>query len=111
MHKQDAEGMRKSEKHRDFMHLGLAFEQGGRELLDFWGGFGFWGQELGYTVVFWRRVQLVVAIGETQLYTKCNARVSIDGYFNNNTCKSEPRNLRQVTGGWESSMELMEIKR
>ena len=34
------------------MHPGLAFEQGGRELLDFWGSFGFWGQELSYTVVF-----------------------------------------------------------
>ena len=45
------------------MHPGLAFEQGGRELL------GFWGQELSYTVVFWHRVQLVVAVGETQLYT------------------------------------------
>src|SRR5688572_29265645 len=42
---------------------------------------------------------------------ECNALVSIDGYFNSNTCKSEPRNLRQVTGGWGGSMELMEIKR
>jgi len=69
MHKQDAEGMRKFGKHRGFMHPGLAFEQRGRELLDFWGSFGFWGQELSYTVVFWRQVQLVVAVGETQLYT------------------------------------------
>ena len=56
-------------QHRVFMQPGLAFEQEGRELLDFWGGFGFRGQELSCTVVFWRRVQLVEAVGEAQLYT------------------------------------------
>ena len=61
--------MRKFGKRRSCMRPGLAFEQKGRELLDFWGGFGFRGQELSYTVVFWRRVQLVAAISETQLYT------------------------------------------
>ena len=57
MHKHVTEGMRKFGKtHRVFMQPGLAFEQGGRELLDFGGGFGFWGQELRYSFVFWRRV-------------------------------------------------------
>ena len=62
--------MRKfGKQHRVFMQPGLAFEQRGRELLDFGGGFGFRGQELSYTVVFWHRVQLVEAVGEAQLYT------------------------------------------
>ena len=53
MHKHVTEGMRKSGKtRRVFMQPGLAFEQRGRELLDFWGGFGFGGQELGYSFVF-----------------------------------------------------------
>ena len=57
MHKHVTEGMRKFGKtRRVFMQPGLAFEQRGRELLDFWGGFGFGGQELGYSFVFWRRV-------------------------------------------------------
>ena len=51
------------------MQPGLAFEQGGRELLEIRGGFGFRGQELSYTVIFWHLVQLVEAIGEAQLYT------------------------------------------
>ena len=57
MHKHVTEGMRKSGKtHRVFMQPGLAFEQRGRKLLDFWGDFSFSGQELGYTFFFWRRV-------------------------------------------------------
>ena len=51
------------------MQPGLAFKQGGRELLDFGGDFGFGGQELGYSFFFWRRVKLVEAVGEVQLYT------------------------------------------
>ena len=43
-------------QHRVFMQPGLAFEQRGRKLLDFWGDFGFGGQELGYTFFFWCRV-------------------------------------------------------
>src|SRR5687767_3094847 len=56
-------------KHRGFMHPGLAFEQGGGKLLFRLGGVSFWMQELGYTFIFWRRVQLVEAVSETPLYT------------------------------------------
>src|SRR5688572_28959271 len=41
---------------------------------------------------------------------ECNALVSIDGYLNSNTCKSEPRNSRHKAGGWKGSRELVEIK-
>jgi len=57
MQKHITEGMRKfGKQQRVFMQPGLAFEQGGRELLDFGGGFGLWGQELSYSFIFWRRV-------------------------------------------------------
>ena len=70
MHKHVTEGMRTSGKtHRVSMQPGLAFKQGGRKLLDFWGDFGFRGQELVYSFFFGRRVQLVEAVGEVQLYT------------------------------------------
>ena len=51
------------------MQPGLACKQRGRKLLDFWGDFGFRGQELGYSFFVERRVQLVEAVGEVQLYT------------------------------------------
>ena len=34
---------------------------------------------------------------------ECNARVSLDGYFNSNTGSPEPRNLRQRAGGYGGS--------
>jgi len=44
MHKHVTEGMRKSGNTlKVFMQPGLAFKQGGRKLLDFWGDFGFGG--------------------------------------------------------------------
>ena len=51
------------------MQPGLACKQRGRKLLDFGGGFDFSGQELGYSFFFGRRVQLVEAVSEMQLYT------------------------------------------
>jgi len=51
------------------MQPGLACKQGGLELLDFGGGFDFRGQELGYSFFFGRRVKLVEAVDEVQLYT------------------------------------------
>ena len=58
-------------KHRGFIHPGLAFKREGREGVFCWGGFGFgfWRRELYCSFVFWRRVQLVEAVGEMQLYT------------------------------------------
>ena len=38
------------------MQPGLAFKQGGWELLDFGGDFGSSGQELSYSFVFWHRL-------------------------------------------------------
>src|SRR5688572_26501991 len=55
-------------KNMGCMHPGLAFKRG-RERVFCWGGFSFWKRELGYNFIFWRRVQLVDAVGETQLYT------------------------------------------
>ena len=73
MHKQDEEDMRKFGK--NWVHApGLAFKREGRKLLFCLGGFGFWKRELGYTFVFWRRVQLVDTVGETLLYTKCKCK-------------------------------------
>ena len=57
MRKHVTEGMRKFGKQRRvFMQPGLAFEQRGMKLLDFGGDFGFSGQELSYSFVFWRWV-------------------------------------------------------
>ena len=70
MHKHVTEGMRKFGKtRRVFVQPGLAFEQRGRKLLDFGDDFGFRGQELGYSFFVGRRVQLVEAVGEVQLYS------------------------------------------
>ena len=58
------------------MQPGLACKQRKRKLLDFWGDFSFRGQELGYSFFFGRRVQLVEAVSEMQLYTDAMQRLA-----------------------------------